>query len=166
MAEAYPEVSGFLAALDGAARERFLADCEGREPPYQLWLYACALGYEGSFEQLEAWLQERFPQLNSRRILMAEVVKLEQDIQLARLESPDAKPGEGARTIAALSKELRGHLAEVERMSRSIDRRGLMLAGADRLLRELEGMFEDNEGVLASLAEAFEVVWTQVKNER
>lgn len=166
MAEAYPEVSGFLASLDNAQRERFLADCEGREPPYQLWLYACALGYEGSFEQLDAWLQERFPQLNSRRILMAEVVKLERDIQLARLEAPDAKPGEGARTVAALSKELRGHLSEVEKMSRSIDRRGLMLAGADRLLRELEGMFEENEGVLASLAEAFEVVWTQIKSER
>jgi hypothetical protein len=166
MAEAFPEVAGFLASLDHDQRERFMADCEGREPPYQLWLYACALGYEGSFEQLEAWLDDRFPQLNCRRVLLAEAVKLEKDIQLARLESPDMKPGEGARTIATLSKELRGHLTEVDRMGRSIDRRGLVMAGADRLLRELEAMFDGNDEVQKSLSEAFEVVWGQVKEER
>jgi hypothetical protein len=166
MAEAFPEVAGFLSSLDHDQRERFLADCEGREPPYQLWLYACALGYEGSFEQLEAWLDHRFPQLNCRRVLLAEAVQLERDIQEARARSEEMKAGEGARTIAALSKELRGHLTEVDRMGRSIDRRGLVMAGADRLLRELEGMFEGNEDVQKSLSAAFEVVWSQVKDER
>jgi hypothetical protein len=166
MAEAHPEIAGFLSSLDNEQRERFLAEAEGREPPYQLWLYATALGYEGGFEPLERWLDERFPQLNARRILLAEAVKLEMDIQLARKESPDMKPGEGARTVATLSKELRGHLGEVDRMGRAIDRRGLILSGANRIVSELEIAFDGNEEVLRAVSDAFESVWAHLKDER
>ena len=166
MADELPGVSGFLSSLDHGQRERFLAYCESRESPYQIWLYACAMGYESDFGQLEAWLQKRYPQLNRRQLLTAEAVKLEADIELVRSQVDGAKPGETARNIATLSKELRGHLCEVERMSRTLDRRGLVLSGADRLMRILQDMFAEDDDMLAALGQAFEVIWTQLSEER
>ena len=167
MADDFPAVSGFLSALDHAQRERFLSDCEGRESPYQLWLYACALGYEGDFIQLESWLQKRYPQLNRRQMLTAEAVRLESDIEMLRSQPSDVgKPGELARNIAALTKELRGHLAEVDRMSKAQDRRGLILSGADRMARVLQDMFSEDEEMLGAIGQAFEVVWAQLGEER
>jgi hypothetical protein len=174
MAEQFPEVAGFLAALDHGDRERFLGDCESRDSAYQLWLYACAMGYEGGFDQLDSWLRKRYPRLDPCKILMAEVVRLESD--LASLRDPVLAPedgggpafGRGSRhsSIASLSKELRGCLGEIDRVSKGIDRRGLMLAGVDRLMRELEAAFDGNEQVEKALAEAFELVWRQIQEER
>lgn len=167
MPEAFPAVAGFLSSLDNSQRERFLGECESRESSYQVWLYACAMGYEGDFSQLEAWLQERYPRLNRREMLEAEAIRLERDITVFRaLASGSDKPAEVIRTVAALSKELRGHLAEVDRMTKGIDRRGLILSGADRLLRILEDMFGENEDVLKVIGQGFEVLWTQLNEER
>lgn len=166
MAEEFPGVAGFLAALDHGQRERFLAECEGRESPYHIWLYACAMGYEAGFTQLDGWLRERYPQINRRQMLMAEATKLEADIELARIPPEGAKGGEAARSVAALSKELRGHLAEIERMSRAVDRRGLVLSGADRLLRILQDMFAEDQEMVDALGKGFEVLWSQVSEER
>lgn len=173
MAEEFPEVAGFLAALDHGDRERFLGDCESRDSAYQLWLYACAIGYEGGFDQLDSWLRKRYPRLDPRKILMAEAVRLESDLASLRGEYPAAEGdgpafGRGSRhsSIASLSKELRGCLAEIDRVSKGIDRRGLMLAGVDRLMRELEAAFDGNEQVGNTLTEAFELVWRQIQEER
>lgn len=175
MAEEFPEIAGFLAALDHGSRERFLADCESRDSAYQLWLYACAMGYEGGFDQLDTWLRKRYPRLDPRKILMAEAVRLESDLAELRdgpvlgadEDAPRYGRGGGRHSsIASLSKELRGCLAEIDRVSKGIDRRGLMLAGVDRLMRELEGAFDGNELVEKALAEAFELVWRQVQEER
>lgn len=166
MAEDFPDVAGFLSSLDHTQRERFLGDCESRESPYQIWLYACAMGYEGDFSQLEGWLQKRYPQLNRRQMLMAEAVRLEADIQLMRSQAEELKPGEASRNIASLSKELRGHLCEVEKMNRSLDRRGLVLSGADRLMRVLQDMFSEEPDMLAALTQAFDVLWSQMNEER
>lgn len=166
MAEPFPEVAGFLAALDHSQRERFLGECEGRESPFHIWLYACAMGYEGGFTQLDEWLQTRYPQINRRQMLMAEAARLEADIQVARIPADDAKPGDVARSVAALSKELRGHLAEIERMSRAVDRRGLILSGADRLLRILQDMFAEDTEMQSALGQGFEALWAQISEER
>lgn len=166
MAEEFPEVAGFLAALDHSQRERFLGECEGRESPFHIWLYACAMGYEGGFVQLDTWLQKRYPQINRRQVLMGEAAKLEADIELARIPAEGSKPGDVARSVAALSKELRGHLAEIERMTRAVDRRGLILSGADRLLRILQDMFADDPEMLSALGQGFEALWAQVGEER
>lgn len=168
LAEDFPAISGFLASLDHEQRERFLLACEGRESPLQVWLYACALGYEGDFTQLESWLNKRYPQLNRRKMLEAEAVRLEGDIQSLRLlaDTDGARPGEMARNVASLTKELRGHLAEVERMSKGLDRRGLILSGADRLMRALQDMFADDEEMEKALAQGFEAVWSQLSDER
>lgn len=175
MAE-HPEVAGFLSSLDNGQRERFLAACENRDSGIQTWMYACAMGYEGDFLQLEAWLQQRYPRLDRRKMLLAEAIKLEADISALRgsdvLVSGDeesaraARPTDTARNIASLSKELRGHLVEVERMTKGIDRRGLLLTGADRLLRILQDMFAESDEMKAALEQGFESFWSQMNDER
>lgn len=175
MAEEHPDVAGFLASLDNGQRERFLAACESRDSAIQTWMYASALGYEGDFLELEAWLQRRYPRLDRRKMLLAEAIRLEADI--ANLRDPGGghpdsdgvstiKPQDAARNIASLSKELRGHLVEVDRISRGVDRRGLLLTGADRLLRILQDMFSENEDMTAALEQAYEVFWSQITDER
>jgi hypothetical protein len=47
------------------------------------------------------------------------------------------KVDNGAARLAALEKELRAHIETSERMNRTTDKRGLVLAGADRVMREL-----------------------------
>lgn len=136
-------------------------------------MYACAMGYEGDFLELDTWLNARYPRLDRRKMLLAEAIKLESDI--AALRDPIGSPEDGtvpikatdaSRNIASLSKELRGHLVEVDRMSRGIDRRGLLLTGADRLLRILQDMFSDNDEMTAALEQAYEGFWSQVSDER
>jgi len=173
MAEDHPDVAGFLSSLDNGQRERFLVACESRDSPIQAWMYACALGYEGDFLQLETWLQKRYPRLDRRKMLLAEAIRLESDIAVLRDSgTADAdgvtavKPQDAARNIASLSKELRGHLVEVDRIGRGVDRRGLLLTGADRLLRILQDMFNENEEMKAALEQAYESFWSQVSDER
>lgn len=161
LADPHAEVSAFLSSLNGDQRERFLAEASNRDSIYQLWLYASALGYEGDFLSLEAWQKERYPRLNRRITLTAEAVSVQQDI--ARIRSDD---NPDTRLIASLTKELRGHLVEIEKMERGQDRRGLLLAGADRLLRILQDSFADDPDMLAVLEDNFEVFHAQLKEER
>lgn len=162
MADPHAEVSAFLSSLNSDQRERFLTEANNRDSIFQLWLYASALGYEGDFLSLEAWQKERYPRLNRKTTLTAEAVRLEQDI--ASLRSCDILPD--PRHIASLTKELRGHLVEIEKMERGQDRRGLLMAGADRLLRILQDSFPDDPDMLAVLEEGFEVFHAQLKEER
>lgn len=180
MADPFPGVAGFLSSLSHAQRERFLQACEARESPLQVWLYACAMGYESDFTELEGWLNQRYPQLNRRKILEAEAVRLERDILALRGGGRSASDGDDddsddgggislvdtAKAVASLTKEMRAHLVEVERMSKGLDRRGLILSGVDRLMRTLHDMFSDDEDMQAALREGFDVVWSQLNEER
>ena len=79
-----PQIQDFLAALDNAHREGFLAYAENTYSVYEIWLYAGVLGYEGSFAALEKWVNQNYPKLNRREIMLAEIVKLEGDIDFLR----------------------------------------------------------------------------------
>ena len=124
-------------------------------------MYASAMGYESCFLELESWQKERYPRLNRKVALTAEAVRLQQDIAALRAdENPDP------RLIAALTKELRGHLVEIERMERGQDRRGLLLTGADRLLKTLQDSFPDDPEMQGVLEESFETFLAQLREER
>ena len=168
MAIADGAVATFLAALDDDRREGFLNYAECTYSIYEIWLYAGVLGYNGSFTELEKWTQKHHRKLNRRELLLGEVCKLEADIDYLRQQvaADLVKPDAAASRIAHLSKELRGHLTEIERMTRSTDRRGLILAGADTAFRALRGIFKDNEDVLPVLERAFESIWAQLETER
>jgi len=161
-------VPQFLAALDSDRREGFLNYVEHTYSVYEIWLYAGVLGYQDSFTALERWVSKNYPKLNRRELLLAEICKLEADIDYLRqqVQADLIKADAAASRIAQLSKELRGHVSEIERMNRTTDRRGLVLAGADMAMRALRSTFKDNEVVMPALDMAFESVWAQLESEK
>jgi hypothetical protein len=161
-------VPQFLAALDSDQREGFLNYVDHTYSIYEIWLYAGVLGYQDSFTALEKWVTKHYPKLNRRELLLAEICKLEADIDYLRqqVQADLIKADAAASRIAHLSKELRGHVGEIERMNRTTDRRGLVLAGADMAMRAMRSTFKDNEVVMPALDKAFESVWAQLESER
>ena len=161
-------VANFLAALDDDRREGFLNYAENTYSIYEIWLYASVLGYDESFTALEKWVNKHFRKLNKRELLLAEACKLEADVDFLRqqVQADLVKPDAAASRIAHLSKELRGHLSEIDKMSRTTDRKGLILAGADAAMRQLRTIFKDNDEVTAALDSAFESVWAQLDSDR
>ena len=109
-------------------------------------------------------MQKHYRKLNRRELMLAEVCKLEADIDRLRQQvaADLIKPDMAATRIAHLSKELRGHIVEIDKMTKAIDRRGLILAGADSVIRSLRTVFKDNEDVLPVLEAAFDSAWTQL----
>lgn len=158
------QVAAFLAALDDASREGFLSFAENNESIYEIWLYAGVIGYEGSFEALEGWIKRRFPKLNRRQLLLAEIVRLQADIEMVRNDDT-IRADAAASRVAQLSKELRGHIVEVDKIARTVDRRGLILAGADRTMRLLKEMFCKDEAMSEALEQGFQAVWSQLHGE-
>jgi len=61
---------------------------------------------------------------------------------------------------------LRGHVVEVEKMSRGTDKRGLILSGADKVMRELRSIFKGNEDMTNALDLAYESVWAALIEEK
>mgnify|MGYP001194916614 CR=1 FL=1 len=166
--DAKEQIQRFLAALDHSHRECFLSYVENTYSVYEIWVYASVLGYEGSFSALDHWVKENYPKLNRRELMLAEIIKLEADIDYLRqqVHADLVKPDAAATRIAHLSKELRGHIVEVERMTKGVDRRGLILAGADRVMRELRAIFKGNDDVTGALDLAYESVWAILVDER
>ena len=161
-------VPQFLAALDCDRREGFLNYVEHTYSIYEIWLYASVLGYADSFTALEKWVNKHYRKLNKRELLLAEACKLEADVDFLRgqVQADLVKPDAAASRIAHLSKELRGHLSEIDKMSRATDRKGLIMAGADAVMRQLRSIFKDNEEVVTALDSAFESVWAQLDSEK
>lgn len=163
----HPVVEDFLVTLCDGERESFLKFAELSSSHYEVWVYATVLGFTGKFVELEQWLEATYVKSNRREILMREAEALEADIedlrQLARIGKISAEVAAGR--VTGLTKELRGHLSEIERMSRAIDRRGLVLAGADKTMRELKAMFRGNEEILEALEPAFASVWASITEE-
>tara|TARA_B100001996_G_scaffold350937_2_gene310635 strand:+ start:1434 stop:1943 length:510 start_codon:yes stop_codon:yes gene_type:complete len=161
-------IQSFLTALDHGYRESFLMYAENTYSVYEIWLYASVLGYEGGFNVLEDWIQTNYPKLNRRQLLLAEIVKLESDIDFLRqqVHADLVKPDAAATRIAHLSKELRGHVVEVDKITKGTDRRGLVLAGADKVMRELRSIFKENEDVTNALELAYESVWAMLIDEK
>ena len=169
MAKEIPqEIQTFLTALDHGDREAFISYVENTYSIYEIFLYAGILGYDGGFSVLEKWVLKHYPKLNRREILLAEIVKLEADIDFLRqqIQADIVKPDSAATRIAHLSKELRGHLVEVERMTKGADRRGLVMSGADKVMRELRSIFKGNDDVIKALDLAYESVWQLLVDER
>lgn len=160
-------VAAFLAALDDDRREGFLNYAENTYSIYEIWLYASVLGYDSSFTALEKWVNKHYRKLNKREILLAEACKLEADVDFLRqqVQADLVKPDAAASRIAHLSKELRGHLSEIDKMTRATDRKGLILAGADRALRELKIIFKDNDEIINALDLAGESVWQLIAGD-
>ena len=92
---------------------------------------------------------------------------LHSDIQELRMAvtSGEIKGDNGAARLAALEKELRSHIEVSERINKSTDKRGLILAGADRVMREMTSIFKDDPQFSEPIENAINAVWAKIYAE-
>ena len=160
-------VEQWLDTLPAGDSEEFkeFADCT--PSVIEIWVYAGIFGYPGSFTDLNRWVKMKYKKLDRRGILNSEISALHSDIQELRMAitSGEIKGDNGAARLAALEKELRSHIETSERFNKTTDKRGLILAGADRVMRELTNIFKDDPQFAEPIDNAMNAVWSKVYSE-
>jgi hypothetical protein len=156
----------WLDNLDSATRESFSAFAEDTFSAIQIYLYARFLGYDGSIICVDDWVAEHHPKPDHQKVLLHEITEMQEDIRKLRndIENYAVKRDAGVARIAQMQKELRGTIAQVENFVSSKDRKGLLLAGADRAIRELMSVFKDDP-IEGPLQEASMSVWARIQFE-
>ena len=91
---------------------------------------------------------------------------MQEDIRKLRdaVEQGVVKRDAGVARIASMQKELRGAILQVEQFTSVRDRKGLLMAGADRAIRELMFVFKDDP-IESPLNEASMSVWARMQLE-
>ena len=160
-------VDQWLDTLPAAESEDFREFADMTPSIIEIWVYAGIVGYEGTFNDLSRWVKMKFKKLNRREILNSEIAALHSDIQELRMAitSGEIKGDNGAARLAALEKELRSHIEVSERMNRSTDKKGLILAGADRVMREMTAIFKDDPQFAEPIENAINAVWAKIYAE-
>ncbi len=160
-------VDQWLDTLPASESEEFKEFAEYTPSIIEIWVYSGILGYNGTFNDLARWVKMKYKKLNRREILNSEIAALHSDIQELRMAvtSGEIKGDNGAARLAALEKELRSHIEVSERINRSTDKRGLILAGADRVMRELTNIFKDDPQFAEPIDNAMNAVWAKVYSE-
>ena len=160
-------VDQWLDTLPAADSEDFKEFAEVTPSIIEIWVYAVILRYPGTFNDMSRWVKMKFKKLNRREILNSEIAALHSDIQDLRMAimSGEIKGSDGAARLAALEKELRSHIETSERINRSTDKRGLILAGADRVMREMTAIFKDDPQFAEPIENAINAVWAKVYSE-
>ncbi len=162
-------VAEWLSALDKSQKDAFVHYAKNATSDIEAYLYARFLkpGYSGSIADLTAWVQEKYPKQDLRKILLIEIDSITDDIKNVRdmtltgmLDHATA-----ATKISALQKELRSHIQAVRSITDGLDRRGLLLAGADRCLRELMQTLDGQPTMQALIEDASILVWSTVERE-
>ena len=160
-------VDQWLDSISASESEEFREFAEVTPSVIEIWVYAGILGYPGTFNDLTRWVKMKFKKLNRREILNSEISALHSDIQDLRMavNSGEIKGSDGAARLAALEKELRAHIETSERMNRTTDKRGLILAGADRVMREMTNIFKDDAQFSEPIENAINAVWAKLYSE-
>ena len=160
-------VDQWLDSLPASESEDFREFAEVTPSIIEIWVYAGIVGYEGTFNDLSRWIKMKYKKLNRREILNSEIAALHSDIQELRMAitSGEIKGDNGCARLAALEKELRSHIETSDRMNKTTDKRGLILAGADRVMREITAIFKDDPQFAEPIENAINAVWSKVYSE-
>ena len=152
--------------LDSATKESFCSFAEETFSAIQVYLYAKFLGYNSSISAVDLWLKDNFSKPDHLKVLLNEIEEMQEDIRKLRMdiENYAIKRDVGVARIAAMQKELRGTISQVDSFVSSRDRKGLLMAGADRALRELASIFKDDP-IEGPLQEASMSVWARMQFE-
>ena len=112
------------------------------------------------------WSIKEFKKRNFNEVLESEIDNMRIDISKLRdaIDMGIVKQDMGAARIAMLQKELRGAIKQIEDKKILQDKQGLILAGADRALREMLSIFRDDP-IEGPLQEASMGVWTKILQE-
>jgi hypothetical protein len=152
--------------LDSATQEAFCAFAKANYSIIESYIYARFLGYKGGVVACEAWIKSKYKKPDHRKTLLIEIDEMQEDIRKLRedIENYGVKRDTGVARIAAMEKELRGTIAQIESFTAAKDRKGLLLAGADRAIRELMFIFKDDP-IEGPLQEASMSVWSRMNME-
>jgi hypothetical protein len=156
----------WLKKLTAKDREAFLAFCKKTKSPIQVYLYARFLGFAGTIVQCDKWAQRKYKRRNFNEVLETEIDSMQVDISNLRdgIQMGMVKQDMGTARIAMLQKELRGTIKQLSDERVLLDKQGLILAGADRALREMLSIFRDDP-IEGPLQEASMGVWTKILQE-
>ena len=160
-------VDQWLDTLPASESEDFVEFAEYTPSIIEIWVYAGILNYPGTFNDMARWVKMKYKKLNRREILNSEIAALHSDIQELRMAitSGEIKGSDGAARLASLEKELRSHIEASDRMNRTTDKRGLILAGADRVMREMTAIFKDDPQFAEPIDNAMNAVWAKIYSE-
>lgn len=149
-----------------AVQESFHAFSAENYSFIECFLYARFLGYVGNIVSCESWIKNKYPKPDHRKMLLMEIEEMREDIRKLRddIENYAVKRDAGVARIAAMEKELRGTINQVEQYTSTKDRKGLLMAGADRAIRELMFIFKDDP-IESPLHEASMSVWARMQLE-
>jgi len=152
--------------LDSSTQESFCSFSSENYSVIEIFLYARFLGYRGSITACDLWVKDNYKKPDHHKILLYEIDEMQEDIRKLRadVEFGAVKRDAGVARVASMQKELRGTIAQVEQFTSTKDRKGLLMAGADRAIRELMFIFKDDpfEG---PLEEASMSVWARMQLE-
>jgi len=156
----------WIQSLTDKDRESFLTFCKRSGSPIQMYLYARFLGYAGSIVECDEWSKKEFKKRDFSGLLEMEIDNMSQDISKLRdaIDMGMVKQDMGTSRIAMLQKELRGAIKQLNDEKVLMDKQGLILAGADRALREMLTFFRDDP-IEGPLQEASMGVWTKILQE-
>ena len=156
----------WIHTLSNKDRESFLEFCKKASSPIQIYLFSRFLGFQGTVVECNEWSTKEFKKRNFNVVLEAEIDNMQIDINKLRdaIDMGIVKQDMGAARIAMLQKELRGAIKQIEDKKILQDKQGLILAGADRALREMLSIFRDDP-IEGPLQEASMGVWTKILQE-
>jgi hypothetical protein len=152
--------------LDSATQESFISFASESYSIIECFLYARFLGYRGSITSCEEWVKDQYIKPDYRKVLANEIDKMQEDIHKLRgaVEDGEVKRDAGVARIAQMQNELRGTIMQMEEFTSSKDRKGLLMAGADRAIREIMFIFKDDP-IESPLHEATMAVWARMQLE-
>lgn len=150
--------------LNSAEQEAYTSFAADNYSVIESYLYARFLGYRGSIVACEAWVKKHYPKRDHRKTLLYEIDEMQEDIRKLRddVDNGLVKRDAGVARIASMQKELRGTIAQIELFTSNRDRKGLIMAGADRAIRELLSVFKDDP-IEIPLEEASMSVWAKLQ---
>ena len=152
--------------LDSATQESFCSFVSDNNSIIEAYLYSRFLGYEGSIAPCDLWIKNNYKKPDHRKKLLYEIDEMQEDIRKLRedIENGVVKRDAGVGRIAQMQKELRSTISEIESFTNMRDRKGLLMAGADRAIRELMFIFKDDP-IETPLEEATMSVWARMQLE-
>ena len=156
----------WIQSLNNKDRESFLEFCKKTASPVQIYLFSRFLGFQGTIVECNEWSEKEFKKRNFNLVLETEIDNMREDIAKLRqaIDMGLVKQDMGAARIAMLQKELRGAIKQLDDKKVLMDKQGLILAGADRALREMLSIFRDDP-IEGPLQEASMGVWTKILQE-
>jgi signal recognition particle GTPase len=121
---------------------------------------------KGTVADCDVWVTSLFEKPDHIHTLLFQINEMTEDVRKLRedVENGLIKRDVGVARNAQMQREIRGNIAQVEEFTTMKDRKGLLLAGADRAIRELLAIFKDDP-ISIPLEEASMAVWARMQLE-